>query len=88
MTVNAARQRLNIEVGSDSAKVFIDGEPYVAADGARLEFALDADVRLLADGREVGSGTSVNAAADYTLVRSHPDTPDVKAITRVNFICE
>ena len=145
MNVNAARQRLTIEVGSDSAKVFIDGEPYVArnyyalntdhqirvvsgsgmqhdyrlcgmiypefktitvdgaapkltrsayyqdlltyavGDGTRLEFTLDDDVRLLADGREVSSGSTLQRDAQYTLVRSHAANPQLQAVTRVEF---
>ena len=50
MTVNAARQRLSIEAGSDSAKVYIDGELYVS----KNYYALNADheIRVVS-----GSGT-------------------------------
>ena len=39
MTVNAARQRLGITIGSDSAKIYIDGEPY----SSRAYYALNTD---------------------------------------------
>lgn len=144
MTVNAARQRLTIEAGSDSAKVYIDGEPYVSKNyyalnadheikvvsgsgtekvyrfygmiypefktltigggeavltrsayyqdlltyrgtGTTLEFTLDDDVRLLADGKEVASGSTIRRDASYTLVRTHPHNTRVVAITKVSF---
>lgn len=144
MTVNAARQRLSIEAGSDSAKVYIDGELYVSKNyyalnadheirvvsgsgtekvyrfygmiypefktltigggeavltrsayyqdlltyrgtGTTLEFTLDDDVRLLADGKEVASGSTIRSDATYTLVRTHPHNTGVVAITRVSF---
>ena len=68
MTVNAARQRLNIEVGSDSAKVFIDGEPYVA----RNYYALNTDHQI-----RVVSGSGMQR--DYRLCGMI--YPEFKSIT-------
>ncbi len=144
MTVNAARQRLNIDAGSDSAKVYMDNEPYAARNyyalntdhqirvvsgsglsadyrlicmvypefltltvdgeepvlkrsayyqdlltyqtgGSVLQFTLDPDVRLLADGEEVPTGSAIRNDAVYTLVRRHADNPKAAAITRVVF---
>ena len=48
-------------------------------------FTLDDDVRLLADGKEVASGSTIRSDATYTLVRTHPHNTGVVAITRVSF---
>ena len=53
--------------------------------GTTLEFTLDDDVRLLADGKEVASGSTIRSDATYTLVRTHPHNTGVVAITRVSF---
>lgn len=53
--------------------------------GTTLEFTLDDDVRLLADGKEVASGSTIRSDATYTQVRTHPHNTGVVAITRVSF---
>ena len=147
MAVNAQRQRLNISVVSDSAKVFVDGSPYDArayydlsvrhqlkvvahsgavdnyeyygmvypeflslsvdgteaqlqrsayyqdllsytVSGRTMTFTLEDDVKLLADGKEVASGSDIDPQATYTLVRTHADNPQVKAATRVAFVTQ
>lgn len=144
MTVNAARQRLTIVAGSDSAKIYIDGEQYAAKNyyalntdheirvvsgsgisedyqfhgmiypeftsitidgtapqltrsayyqdlltytgsGSVLEFTLEPDVKLYADGEEISSGSALRRDAAYTLVRTHAVKPQLKAVTRVEF---
>jgi len=153
MTVNAARQRLSFDIASDSASVYIDGEPYVArnyyalntthdirvvsaAGNSRdyrlygliypefktitvggqkptlarsayyqdvltytapgmgaLEFTLDDDVCLLADGVEVSSGSAFNPEAQYELRRTLTSLGEgsgvgslLTATTRIEFI--
>lgn len=147
MAVNAQRQRLNISVVSDSARVFVDGAPYDArayydlsvrhqlrvvahsgavanyeyygmvypeflslsvdgteaqlqrsayyqdllsytVSGRTMTFTLEDDVKLLAGGKEVASGSDIDPQATYTLVRTHADNPQVKAVTRVAFVTQ
>ncbi len=56
MTVNAARQRLSITIESDSAKIYLDGEPY----NSRTYYALNIDHSI----RVVSSSGTIR---DYTL---------------------
>jgi len=56
--------------------------------GRTMTFTLEDDVKLLADGKEVASGSDIDPQATYTLVRTHADNPQVKAATRVAFVTQ
>lgn len=56
--------------------------------GKTMTFTLEDDVKLMANGKEVASGSDIDPQASYTLVRTHADNSQVKAVTRVEFVTQ
>jgi hypothetical protein len=50
-----------------------------------LEFTVEPDVQLLANGMPVSTGITIRNDVEYTLVRTHAVNAEVKAVTRVKF---